>query len=81
MSTRFALLLAIAALAAGCSAERADSQMQSERFAARARELGGRADLLALPLGHAELNRSLGADNELTRAVDAFLQPLAGPGG
>lgn len=54
-------------------AARADAQAAAEAFAQRARALGGQARVLALPLGHLELNAALGRPGPYTEAVDAFL--------
>lgn len=62
-----------------CSSLREDSVRQSERFAARLVERGGRARALPLPLTHAELNERLGQGGEPTEAVDAFLAEVFAP--
>lgn len=46
---------------------------QAEAFMARARQLGGEAELLPLPLPHGEINRRLGLPLPYTAAVDRFL--------
>ncbi len=61
------------------SQSRDDSRGQAEAFAERARNLGGQADVLPLPLGHAELNRNIGEPGEGTDAIDAFLRRLGLP--
>lgn len=61
-----------------CSAQRPQSSQQAEAFAAKARALGGDAEVLSLDLGHAELNRLLGQPGPLTQAVDRFLDGCAG---
>lgn len=61
-----------------CSSQRADSQAQSQRFAEQARHFGGHAEVLALDLGHAEINRGLGRPGVFTEAVDTFLEGCAG---
>lgn len=61
-----------------CSSLRPASVLQSERFAERARALGGEATVLPLPLAHAQLNQLLGLPGPLTEAVDAFLGSSAG---
>lgn len=62
-----------------CSSLREDSVRQSERFAARLVERGGRARALPLPLTHAELNERLGQGGQPTEAVDAFLAEVFAP--
>lgn len=62
-----------------CSSLREDSVRQSERFAARLVERGGRARAVPLPLTHAELNERLGQDGEPTTVVDGFLAELFAP--
>ncbi|MBK1615587.1 esterase [Rubrivivax gelatinosus] len=62
-----------------CSSLREDSTRQSERFAARLVERGGRARSVALPLTHAELNEQLGQPGEATNQVDAFLAECFAP--
>nr|WP_242478506.1 alpha/beta hydrolase [Rubrivivax gelatinosus] len=62
-----------------CSSLREDSVRQSERFAARLVERGGRARSLPLALTHAELNERLGQEGEPTEAVDAFLAEVFAP--
>lgn len=62
-----------------CSSLREDSVRQSERFAARLVERGGRARALPMALTHAELNERLGQDGELTEAVDAFVAEVFAP--
>lgn len=62
-----------------CSSLREDSVRQSERFAARLVERGGRARAVPLALTHAELNERLGQGGEPTEAVDAFLAGLFVP--
>lgn len=59
-----------------CSTLRMRSCPPNRSFVARARALGGRAQLLPQPLGHRALNVTLGEDNAYTRAVEAFLRSL-----
>lgn len=56
-----------------CSARRDDSQAAAQDFVARVRRSGGHAALLAVDLGHLEINEALGRDPAYTTAVDAFL--------
>lgn len=56
-----------------CSARRDDSQAAADDFVARVRRFGGHAALLAVDLGHLEINEALGRDPAYTAAVDAFL--------
>jgi acetyl esterase/lipase len=53
---------------------------QARAFAAAVVAHGGRADVLALDLSHAELNGALGSDREYTARVDAFLERFAADG-
>jgi acetyl esterase/lipase len=55
------------------SARRDDVLPAAEAFAERARRLGGRARVLAVDLGHLEINDALGRDPAYTAAVDDFL--------
>lgn len=63
----------VCALLLVCCAARADSVAASQQFADRVLALGGRAELLALPWDHAQINQRLGTDDDYTRAVDQFL--------
>ncbi|HEX6733971.1 MAG TPA: alpha/beta hydrolase [Azonexus sp.] len=60
-----------------CSSLRRHSCGQAEAFAARARNLGGRAEVLALPLSHGDINTRLGDDPAYTAAVERFLATLS----
>lgn len=63
-----------------CSSRRGDSCPAAQRFAARARELGGQASVLPLDLGHGEINGELGrAPGGYTGSVDDFLRSLGLP--
>jgi arylformamidase len=57
-----------------CSTRRFISCPQAERFLAKARSFGTRAELLRLDLSHGEINSQLGAAPDYTAAVDARLQ-------
>jgi len=61
------------------SSERSDSADQASRFAAAVTALHGRADVVPVPLTHAELNGQLGRDPEYTARVNAFLRSLGLP--
>ncbi|KJV35746.1 alpha/beta hydrolase [Luteibacter yeojuensis] len=60
-----------------CSSLRANSCPANERFVARAKQLGGKAALVSMPLTHMDINRTLGADNDYTKQVDAWLKQNA----
>ena len=59
-----------------CSTRRNDSCPQGDAFAAKARSLGVRADVLAKDFSHREINERLGSDVAYTLAVDEFLASL-----
>jgi acetyl esterase/lipase len=59
-----------------CSTRRSDSCPQGDAFAAKARELGVRAEVLKKDFSHAEINARLGEERAYTAAVDAFLASL-----
>ncbi|UPG94620.1 alpha/beta hydrolase fold domain-containing protein [Luteibacter aegosomatissinici] len=61
-----------------CSSERRESCPANERFVAKARQLGGKADVLPVPLSHMDINRTLGAQNTYTDQIDAWLKKNAG---
>lgn len=61
-----------------CSSERRESCPANERFVAKTHQLGGKADVLPVPLSHMEINRTLGAQNTYTSQVDAWLKKNAG---
>ncbi len=56
-----------------CSSLRSNSCPQAETFA---KEAGGRAKILPVALRHMPINATLGADNQYTKDVDAFLATL-----
>jgi acetyl esterase/lipase len=63
-----------------CSTIRPDHPCpQAERFAAKAKSLGGRATVLPQNLSHMQVNANLGLPGAYTDAVDAFLQKLGLP--
>jgi arylformamidase len=59
-----------------CSSRRMDSCPQARAFAARATQLGGRAEVLPVDLTHPEINDYLGAPGGYTSSVDAFLNSV-----
>ena len=59
-----------------CSSRRSDSCVQAQAFAAKARQLGRRAQVLEEDLSHGEINAQLGEASAYTAAVDRFLQSL-----
>jgi arylformamidase len=59
-----------------CSTRRSDSCPQGDAFAAKARNLGIRAEVLGKDFSHAEINALLGEDAAYTAAVDEFLASL-----
>ncbi|SCK28583.1 alpha/beta hydrolase [Vogesella sp. LIG4] len=64
-------------LLAVCSQQRPDKPCdEASRFVARARQLGGRAELLPVARSHRDINATLGSDDGYTRAVEAFMAGL-----
>lgn len=66
-------------------AARDDARRAAQGFAERARACGGSAAVLPLPLGHGDLNDSLGMPGPCTQAIEAFAadprgETLRGPG-
>jgi acetyl esterase/lipase len=59
-----------------CSTRRSDSCPQGDALAAKARELGIRAEVLGKDFSHAEINALLGEEPVYTAAVDEFLASL-----
>ena len=66
----------IAPFLAVCSSRRADSCGQAQAFAAKARGLGTRVQVLPEDLSHEEINATLGEPSSYTTAVDRFLASL-----
>jgi len=62
-----------------CSALRPRVLRQAQQFAAIARSFGGDVRVIAVDLGHRELNAGLGEDGPYTAAVDEFMQSLGLP--
>ncbi|MBW8746211.1 MAG: alpha/beta hydrolase [Acidobacteria bacterium] len=63
-----------------CSTIRPDHPCpQAERFAAKVKALGGKAEVLPQNLSHMQVNANLGLPGAYTDAVDAFLQALGLP--
>jgi len=69
----------VAPLLAVCSSQRLDSCPQAQGFAARAKQFGGRAEVLPVDLSHPQINAYLGTPGAYTSAVDAFLASLGLP--
>ncbi|HEY9193361.1 MAG TPA: alpha/beta hydrolase [Methyloversatilis sp.] len=59
-----------------CSSRRDDSCDQAQAFAARATELGARAEVLPEDLSHGDINGTLGQPGAYTDRVDAFLRSV-----
>jgi acetyl esterase/lipase len=66
----------VAPVLAVCSTRRTESCLEADRFAAKARALGGQARVLREDLSHGEINATLGAASGYTAQVDAFLDSL-----
>ena len=62
-----------------CSKRREDSCNAARAFADKAIAAGGRADVLPVDLGHAEVNAELGRSPSYSAAVQAFMQSLGLP--
>lgn len=65
-----------APLLAVCSTRRRAACAQAEGFAAQARTLGMRVQVLGQDLTHGEINASLGREGPYTEAVEAFLRSV-----
>jgi acetyl esterase/lipase len=63
---------------AACSSERLDPCPQAREFAAAARTLRGRVEVLPLALQHQAINDQLGLPGAYTDAVTAFLRSVGG---
>ncbi len=61
-----------------CSTQRDDACRQAHDFARRLHAGGARAEVLEQAKSHREINLELGADPAYTRAVQSFLDSLAG---
>lgn len=59
-----------------CSTQRSDACAQADAFAARATELGVRAQVLRQDLSHRDINQTLGQPGVYTEAVEAFMRSL-----
>lgn len=58
-----------------CSSTRPDQPCrQSVDFVAKAKQMGIRASTLPVRMSHGEINADVGLDNDLTRAIDQFMQ-------
>lgn len=62
-----------------CSSKRVLSCPANHAFAQRAQAMGDQADVLDMPLSHADLNAGLGALDGYTANVDGFLRRLGLP--
>ena len=71
-----ALTAQAAPLLAVCSTRRADPCPQAEAYAAKARALGARAEVLPQDRTHRQINDELGLPGPYTAAVDAFIASL-----
>lgn len=76
MSPINALAGGAAPLLSVCSTRRDDSCRQADGFAARARQLDIRAEVLRQDLSHGEINAQLGQPGGYTEAVERFLASL-----
>ena len=65
-----------APMLAVCSSRRTESCPTSDRFAAKANDLGGQVRVLREDLSHGEINATLGAASDYTTQVDAFLRSV-----
>jgi arylformamidase len=68
---------ASAPILAVCSSRRDNSCPQAKVFAAKARGLGGQAEVLPLDKTHGEINAQLGNDPDYTATVERFLGRLS----
>lgn len=59
-----------------CSTRRSDACAQADAFAARATQLGVRAQVLRQDLSHRDINQTLGQPGAYTEAVEAFMRLL-----
>lgn len=56
-----------------CSTLRPDPCRRAQRYADMLKARGGQAELFGLARNHAQVNSDVGADNDATRAIDAFI--------
>lgn len=68
---------ATAPILAVCSSRRDNSCPQAKAFVAKARDLGGQAEVLPLDKTHGEINAQLGNDPDYTATVERFLGRLS----
>lgn len=59
-----------------CRTGRHESCPANQAFAAKARQLGGRVDVLPMHLGHGEINEQLGVPGPYTERVEQFMREL-----
>lgn len=59
-----------------CSSVRRDSCDQARAFAEKAKSLGGRVNVLPVPLHHRDINVDVGVTASYTRNIDLFLHSL-----
>ncbi|WP_205895627.1 alpha/beta hydrolase [Metapseudomonas otitidis] len=65
-----------APLLAVCSTRRDDACPQARSFAAKARKLGKRVEVMAVDMSHRQINHELGRDNGYTTDVEQFLRSV-----
>lgn len=75
-SPQHQLRAATAPILAVCASRRMISCQQSRAFTARARQLGGQAEVLPQDKSHGEINAQLGDDPAYTAEVERFLSTL-----
>lgn len=61
-----------------CSTLRPDPCRRSQRFADQLKAQGGQAELVGVARNHAQINADVGADNDETRAISAFIDARLG---
>jgi acetyl esterase/lipase len=61
-----------------CSTLRPDPCRRSQRYADQLKAQGGQAELLGVARDHAQINADVGADNDETRAINAFIDARLG---
>ena len=57
-----------------CSTLRPDPCRRSQRYADLLKAHGGQAELVGIARNHAQINADVGADNDETRAIRAFIE-------